>query len=360
MQKHTYNVIGLMSGTSLDGLDIAFCEFEYLSNQKWEWKVLDGITKPYSEDMKSKLSDATKLSGLDLNLLDVTLGRWMGEVVKDFITENDLKVDFIASHGHTVFHLPQNQLTLQIGNPNFIHAINDLPVISDFRTLDMAKGGQGAPLVPIGDALLFSEFDFCINLGGIANLSYENETNERLAYDICVCNILLNRLAKHRDLEYDNKGLIAKSGTVINSLLMEWDDFSFLKMDFPKSLGIELIEPEILSKIDINKYSIEDMLATAVEHIATQIHTVLISANKGGKILLSGGGAFNEFLIEKLRSKLGGKFEFIIADQKIVNYKEALIFAFLGVLNVRNEWNTLATVTGAHSNSVSGQKLGDI
>ncbi|WP_375579398.1 anhydro-N-acetylmuramic acid kinase [Marivirga tractuosa] len=360
MQKHTYNAIGLMSGTSLDGLDIAFCRFELLSNQIWDWKVLNCETIQYPEEMKSKLGESIHLDGLELHQLDVNLGRWIGKVVKGFIDENKLKVDFIASHGHTVFHVPENQLTLQIGNPNFIHAITDCPVISDFRTLDMAKGGQGAPLVPIGDELLFSEYDFCINLGGIANLSFLNNEHIRIAYDICACNILLNTLAQLKGLEYDDKGLFAKSGDIIHTLLKEWNDFSFLKKDFPKSLGIELIEPEILSIIDVNKYGVEDMLATAVEHIATQIRNTLVSAKKGGKVLLTGGGAFNDFLIERLQSKLDENYELKVADPKIVNYKEALIFAFLGVLNVRNEWNTLASVTGAHSNSISGQKLGNI
>ncbi|WP_296622753.1 anhydro-N-acetylmuramic acid kinase [Marivirga sp.] len=360
MQKLTYNAIGLMSGTSLDGLDIAFCRFELLPHQKWKWEIIDCETKQYPEDIKTKLSESISLSGLELHHLDVDLGKWMGKSVKEFIAKNKLKVDFIASHGHTVFHMPENQLTLQIGNPNFIHAITEHPVISDFRTLDMAKGGQGAPLVPIGDALLFNEYDFCINLGGIANLSYETQAKKRLAYDICACNILLNRLAKLKDLEYDDKGLIAKSGKIINSLLEEWDSFSFLKKEFPKSLGIELIEPEILSKIDTSKYKVEDMLATGIEHIASQISNTLLSAKNGGKVLLTGGGAFNEFLIERLQSKLDENYEIVVADQKTVDYKEALIFAFLGVLNVRNEWNTLASVTGAQSNSISGQKLGEI
>jgi anhydro-N-acetylmuramic acid kinase len=180
MQKLTYNAIGLMSGTSLDGLDIAFCEFEFLSNKTWRWKILSCKTKAYPADLQSKLRKSINLSGLELHKLDGALGKWMGTAVKEFIDENGLEVDFIASHGHTVFHVPENQLTLQIGNPNFIHAITGQPVVSDFRTLDIAKGGQGAPLVPVGDALLFSEYDFCINLGGIANLSYENEENKRI------------------------------------------------------------------------------------------------------------------------------------------------------------------------------------
>ncbi|MGM0579481.1 MAG: anhydro-N-acetylmuramic acid kinase [Bacteroidota bacterium] len=359
MQKLSFNVIGLMSGTSLDGLDIAFCSFK-LKHKKWDWEVMDCETKTYPKDLRLKLRDAIKLGGLDLQQLDVELGKWIGHAVKDFIAENQLKVDFIASHGHTVFHLPENQLTLQIGNANFIHAITNCPVITDFRTLDMAKGGQGAPLVPIGDALLFSNYDFCINLGGIANLSYENKGGKRIAYDICACNILLNALANLKEMEYDDKGNLAKSGNIITSLLEEWDNFSFLKKKFPKSLGIEQIEPEILNRIDTNKFNVEDMMATAVEHIATQICHSLVSSEKSGKILLTGGGAFNDFLIETIQSKLGENYELIVADQKIVNYKEALIFAFLGVLNVRNECNTLASVTGAHSNSVSGQKLGDI
>jgi anhydro-N-acetylmuramic acid kinase len=360
MQNHTYHAIGLMSGTSLDGLDIAFCRFELLQDQKWDWELVNCITKAYPVELKSKLIKSKELSGLDLHLLDVELGKWIGQAVKEFIVDNELEVDFIASHGHTVFHVPEKQLTLQIGNSNFIQAIAERPVISDFRTLDIAKGGQGAPLVPIGDALLFEEYDFCINLGGIANLSYSNQDNSRIAYDICACNILLNSLAELKGKEYDHEGLMARSGNEIPALLKDWNNFSFLKQSFPKSLGIEMIEPEILSRIDQNKYTVEDMLTTAVEHIGTQISKTLVSAEKGGKVLLTGGGALNSYLVEKIQSKLNENYMIIVAERKIVDFKEALIFAFLGVLNVRNEWNTLASVTGAQSNSVSGQRLGNI
>jgi len=356
----TYNTIGLMSGTSLDGLDIAFCRFSFSSQHNWKWELLDCDTVTYPKELKSKLSRSKSLSGLDLQKLDVELGKWMGVAVKKFINENRLEVDFIASHGHTVFHVPEEQLTLQIGNPNFIHAITGRPVISDFRTLDLTKGGQGAPLVPIGDELLFGEFDFCINLGGIANLSYRDENEARLAFDICSCNILLNALAKLKDLNFDDEGKIGAAGTVIDSLLEKWDDFSFLKKDPPKSLGIEMIEPEILAFINPEKYTVEDMMATGVEHIAKQITAALQQAKGGGSVLLTGGGAFNKFLVDRLKSKLNKKYALTLADSKMVNYKEALIFGFLGVLNVRNEFNTLSSVTGAHSNSVSGQKLGDI
>lgn len=360
MQNLIHKTIGLMSGTSMDGLDIAFCVFEKGENDKWKWEIRKAETRRYPSEMLAKLKEAVRLSSLDLHLIDVELGRWIGNTVKEFIDHYALDVDFIASHGHTVFHLPEKQLTLQIGNPNFIHAISQLPVISDFRSLDIAKGGQGAPLVPVGDALLFSEYEFCINLGGIANLSFQKSEKERVAYDICVCNILLNTLANHRKLEYDDKGLLAKSGQIIDSLLAEWNSFPFLAQEYPKSLGIEMIEPAILAKIDHAQYALEDMLATAIEHISFQISRALVSAKKEGTVLLTGGGAFNDFLIEKIQAKLPQSMNLIVADEQLVNYKEALIFAFLGVLNTNKEFNTWSSVTGAQSNSVSGQKLGDI
>ena len=360
MEKLVYTAIGLMSGTSLDGLDIALCHFEKSPNNHWKWEILEAETKSYPDRIKTNLKDAIRLSSLDLHLLDVELGKWMGKAVAQFIEQHDVSIDFIASHGHTVFHLPEKQMTLQIGNPHFIHANTHLPVISDLRSLDLAKGGQGAPLVPIGDEILFSQYDICVNLGGIANLSFKDEMNKRVAYDVCVCNILLNTLANYKDVEYDDKGLMAKSGDLIPQLLNEWDNFSFLKRDFPKSLGIESIEPEILDKINFSQFKVEDMLSTAVEHIATHISNALITAKNRGLVLLTGGGAFNDFLIETVESKLHQDLKLEVADQKLVNYKEALIFAFLGVLNVRNEFNTLSSVTGAHSDSVSGQKLGNI
>lgn len=355
---HTYKVVGLMSGTSLDGLDIAFCQFDISDAGKWNWSIIDCETVGYPIELKNKLKKSIEMPALDLHYLDVELGKYFGDTVHSFINRNNHQVDFIASHGHTVFHAPANDLTVQIGNANFLHSITKLPVISDFRTLDIANGGQGAPLVPIGDQLLFSDYDICINLGGIANLSFEDSNGDRIAYDICICNILLNRLAQFKNLEFDKDGALAQKGELKETLLNQWNSFSFLNQKPPKSLGIEQLEPEILSKIDSNRYSIEDMLATAVEHIAFQISKSVKQSKKEGAILFTGGGAFNQYLIKSLTEKLGSEYRIELTTTEIKNYKEALIFAFLGVLNVRNEYNTFSSVTGAHINSISGQKLG--
>lgn len=359
MEKETYKVIGLMSGTSLDGLDIAFCHFHY--DENWRWEIMQAKTIAYPAQLYDRLKVSMELSGRDLALLDKDLGIWMGESVSEFIQKYTIEtVDFIASHGHTVFHQVDRQLTLQIGNPNFIHAISKTPVISDFRTLDVANGGQGAPLVPVGDQLLFKDVDFCLNLGGIANISFKARQGDYLAYDISVCNILLNYITHHIGKPYDEDGELASRGKIITSLLDEWNALPYLKKPSPKSLGREDIDKDILAAINFEEHTTEDLLATSVAHISTQISAAFSKHRKDGRILMTGGGALNKYLIQEIKKKTASDFEFKEADLKVIHFKESLIFAFLGVLNVRYEYNCLSSVTGAQANSVSGQKLGDI
>ena len=352
--KH-YAVIGLMSGTSLDGLDVAACIYQHDEN-KWTFEVLEAQTYKYDDAWTSRLQNADQLSGLDLAMLNVELGALHGEWVKEFIDNSGFKADFISSHGHTVFHQPERSLTLQIGSPAHIAATTRLPVVADFRTKDVALGGQGAPLVPIGDRLLFGDYDFCLNLGGIANISYEM-MNERLAFDICPANMALNMLAKQAGKTYDEGGQMAASGRLIPSLLDAFNALEYYQADPPKSLGKEFFDgqffPIILSAMKQN-IPLADILHTCTEHIAIQISSVLDGWS--GKLLCTGGGTWNDFLVERIKAHTS--LEVIVPEERIINFKEAIIFGFLGVLCWRGEVNTLSSVTGAMQDSVGGVIVG--
>ncbi|MGE0089226.1 MAG: anhydro-N-acetylmuramic acid kinase [Bacteroidales bacterium] len=344
----TYNAIGIMSGTSLDGLDIVWVQFE--KNNLWNFKIKKSTTIKYSSELSSKLLYANQLTGLDLVKLSKDFGRFIGTNVNDFIKDFDCKIDFIASHGHTVFHQPDKGITLQIGDGNEIVTTTGLQTICDFRSLDVALGGQGAPLVPIGDRHLFADFDFCINIGGFANISFEKD-NKRLAYDICPANIVLNHLVKPIGHEFDKDGEIARSGNFCKELYQELNELDYYELSFPKSLGREWLEGNFFPVLDKYDITTDDKLNTVCYHIANQI---VKSTNlfQSGKILITGGGAYNSYLIELIKNK--SKHQLVIPDKQIVEYKEALIFAFLGLLKINNQINCMASVTGAQRDSCCG------
>ena len=340
-----YNVIGVMSGTSLDGLDIAHCEF-WQENNNWKFNIVDAKTFKYNKNWLQKLSNAHNLSSKDLIELNNIYGNFIGEKVIEF--SNKRHIDFIASHGHTIFHNPEKGFTYQIGNGANIAATTKIKTIADFRTLDVSLGGQGAPLVPIGDKLLFSNYDYCINLGGFANISFcKNDT--RTAYDICPVNIIANSLVLPLGLEFDKDGELGRTGSINNELLYKLNSLEFYSKKHPKSLGREWVEKNISPLLIENKISINDALRTLYEHVAFQISDNL----KYGNVLVTGGGTKNKYLISliKQKSKL---VNFIIPDVQLIDFKEALIFAFLGVLKNNKQINTLSSVTGASIDSSGG------
>ncbi len=356
-KKSVYHVIGLMSGTSLDGLDLAFCEFKK-DGESWSFELLDAKTISYPSETLDLLSKSTVLSGLDLTKLDILLGEWYGKQVNVFKGKRD--VDFIASHGHTVFHQPEKALTLQIGNGHQIYAVTGIPVICDFRRMDVVLGGQGAPLVPVGDKYLFSRMDFCLNLGGIANVSFDDNSGVRRAFDIVPCNMLLNYLANKKGQLYDTDGELAASGKLIPSLFNNWNNLEYYQQGYPKSLGYEWVNKYYLADLNENNYKLEDLIHTSVRHIVQQI-TTSITQNRSGSncsLLITGGGAKNSYLINCLKSSLDGKVDIIIPEEDIIDYKEAIVFAFLGVLKINNLTNCLSSVTGAKQNSSSGIQIG--
>jgi anhydro-N-acetylmuramic acid kinase len=348
-----YHVIGLMSGTSLDGLDIAYCKFMY-NNQQWYIELIHADTVEYSESWREILSNVENGTALEYARTNVALGEYFGQEVLKFIQKNNIqKLDFISSHGHTIFHQPSLRLTTQIGNGASIAAICGYPVVCDFRITDMALGGQGAPLVPIGDKMLFSSYDFCINLGGIANVSFDHQAN-RVAFDICFVNIVLNYLARQLGREYDMNGEIARTGQMDEEMLEVLEDLPYYQLPFPKSLGKEWFIENIKGKIDNLQSSTSDKLHTYTHHVSQQIINALTPyAKSRAKILLSGGGAFNAYLIEILR-KYAPDWQIEVPEEKIVMFKEAIIFGFLGVLRWRGENNCLKSVTGAKRDNCGG------
>lgn len=344
-----FKVIGLMSGSSLDGVDIAYVNFSH-DNRKWFFQILETGNIPYTSSWKEKLSSAFDKDAAQLKKLDIEYGQYLGNVTKKFIEKYELAPKLIASHGHTIFHRPDENYTLQIGNGNEIAKITGITTINDFRSEDVAKGGQGAPLVPIGDKYLFADFPICLNIGGIANVSYDIEKH-RIAYDICMANQLLNYLANKLGYEYDNNGNFARQGHVDEILLSQLNENSYYTQEAPKSLGREFFEKNQRDIIDNSGLDIRDVMATATEHIAYQIASATSHLEKS-KILITGGGAKNNYLIERIRTL--SKHEIVIPDTMTIDYKEALIFAFLGVLKMEGKVNVLSSVTGASSDSSSG------
>lgn len=339
--------IGLMSGTSLDGLDICLAEFE--KTDKWIFNILQAETLPYSMDWENALRNSIHLSAEDLLALHSDYGFHLGQQVKKFIEKHQLEgIDLIASHGHTVFHQPQRKFTLQIGDGRAIKLETGLPVFYDFRSQDVLMKGNGAPLVPIGDELLFSEYGACLNLGGFSNISLQSN-GKRIAFDIAPVNIILNPLAQRLNKNFDENGDLARKGKVNEVLLGQLNSLAFYQQSHPKSLGVEWCNQHVFPLLEgIDPL---DALATCTEHIAQQISNIINNHNIKD-ILVTGGGAYNTFLIEKIKEKT--KSEVIIPERKVIDYKEALIFAFMGVLKMNNDINVLSSATGSTSDHSSG------
>ncbi|MFN8256722.1 MAG: anhydro-N-acetylmuramic acid kinase [Bacteroidales bacterium] len=351
IENEEITALGIMSGTSLDGLDLALCKFVKESN-KWNFSIISAITYEYKESWKEKLTQAPHLNGFNLIELHRNYGFYIGKKINLFLKQQNLKPDLIASHGHTVFHEPENRFNFQLGDGAAIAAETGITTVSDFRSLDICLGGQGAPLVPIGDHHLFSEYGYCINFGGIANISMLNRNNERIAYDICPVNFILNWLSGYLGGSFDKDGEWGRSGKINPQLLNQLNNLGFYSLNPPKSIGREWIEKNVIEIINKSRISVYDKMRTFYEHIAMQVADN-IKDGKNNKAIITGGGALNKFLIELLQDKSDK--EIIIPNRQLIDYKEALIFAFLGVLRMSNTSNCLKSVTGAIQDNCGGQ-----
>jgi anhydro-N-acetylmuramic acid kinase len=348
MEKH-YHVIGVMSGTSLDGIDLAEIFFVFSEKEGWHFEFGITETVAYPSNWKDQLKLAITKSKDALDTLNEAYTIYLAEVISDFIQKNSItNLDAVCSHGHTILHRPDQGITLQIGNlPNLASLINQ-KVVCNFRVADVALGGQGAPLVPIGDRLLFNQYDYCLNLGGFANCSFETEEN-RIAYDICPVNIVLNALTERLGLPYDDKGKIAESGGFSLTLSESLRSLSYYKEIPPKSLGLEWVHANIQPLLDETNITIKDQLRTLTDHFGNQIGKQF---KKGSTVLITGGGAYNEYLLKRIT--FNKDVETVVPSPQLIEYKEALIFALLGVLKLRDEVNCLASVTGASRDHSSG------
>ncbi|AUP80244.1 anhydro-N-acetylmuramic acid kinase [Flavivirga eckloniae] len=350
MIKNRYQVIGVMSGTSLDGIDVVCIEFEF--DNAWHFKITHSETISYSSRWENILRNLVSYNTDELEQIDNDYTNYLSDVINDFINKNNIKgIDAICSHGHTALHQPDSGLTYQIGNKPNIATLLGEKVICDFRVQDVELGGQGAPLVPIGDELLFFDYNFCLNLGGFANIS-TTLNNDRIAYDICPVNIVLNHYVRLIGFDYDDEGKIAATGSINNDLLERLNNLDFYKETYPKSLGLEWVNKNIFPLIDSFQLETKDILKTFVEHIAIQIAKE-INKKQNSSVLVTGGGAYNNYLMDRLKQHT--QHDIVIPSNTVVEFKEALIFGLLGVLKLRNEINCLQSVTGASKNHSSGK-----
>jgi anhydro-N-acetylmuramic acid kinase len=358
----TYKVIGIMSGSSLDGLDIVYANFNETGG-KWNFELITGDCYPFDKNLKQQLLQATTLLAKDYLLLHSNFGEYIGKSILQFIQQNNLQhaVDFICSHGHTVFHIPKSKMTAQLGEGAAIAAITGLPVITDLRSLDVAFGGQGAPIVPVGEKYLFSEYPLLLNLGGISNLTFHSG-DEFIAFDICPTNRVLNALAKQLGKEYDDRGQLASGGMLEEKLLHQLNTLEYYQQKYPKSLSNDFGDKVVLPAIQEYSISVQSKLRTYSDHIAFQVYqscsAVLrdnCTESKECQMLVSGGGVFNTFLVNRIQQILNLlQVKLIVPAPDIVKYKEALIMAFIGVLRWREQNTTLASVTGATRDSSGG------
>lgn len=357
-----YRAIGIMSGSSLDGLDIAFVEFHETAG-KWEYDIKAADCYPYSGEWVKRLRGAIQLNALDYHLLHTEYGHYIGAQVNAFIAKHNLQyqVQLIASHGHTTFHAPAQKMTGQLGEGAAIAAVTGINVVSDLRAMDIALGGQGAPIVPIGEKLLLGNYNFFLNLGGIANISY-NHPDKYIAFDVCPANRVMNMLTQEVDKPYDEGGQIAASGKLNARLLKMLNELEYYELPHPKSLANDFGTDVLYPLVKSSGVSTEDGLNTMVEHIATQISAPILNLLKSDppasgelKLLATGGGAHNQFLIERLQAALQpAGVQVVVPDKNIIDFKEALVMALIGILRWREEYNVLASVTGASRSSIGG------
>lgn len=340
--------IGLMSGTSVDGLDVCCATFDRLDG-KWSFTIDCARGYSYPDSLKRQLgAEVQKMSALEFVTFHSAYGRFLGERVKDFMAEFGVRPDIIASHGSTVFHEPEKKVMFQIGDGAAIAAETGIPTVSDFRRLDIMLGGQGAPLVPIGDNLLFGDYDYCLNIGGFSNISFR-QGDKRIAFDISPVNYVINRFTRQIGLEMDRDGVIASRGQVNQALLEGLNALDYYARPWPKSLGREWVEMQVFPLLDSCGLPLEDILRTYYEHCAFQLSRV---TEPGQSLLVTGGGVYNKFLIERMRALSGC--DIVIPEPAIIEFKEALIFAFLGVLYMLDEPSCLRSVTGAAKDNIGG------
>lgn len=349
-EQKTYHLLGLMSGSSLDGLDICFATIT--SGNDFHFTIHAAETFNYSENELNFFRSINTDPEINHLQEDIICAEIFSEYINRFLYQYGIKnTDAIASHGHTIFHYPQRGITCQLGNGKLMAERTGLPCITNFRQADVSAGGQGAPLVPMTDELFFSDYDACLNIGGIANISFRLY-DKRIGFDICAANQLLNYCAQQLNLPYDDGGIIAKSGKVHSELLSQLNGATFFSKHWPRSMDNNEIRHQFIPMLNNSKLSVQDQLATATEHIADRIAEIIRDQIKIGglstaqyRMLVTGGGALNGWLLQRIQDLSG--IEIHLPSLQIIHFKEALAMCLMGVLRLEERPNFLPSVTGA-------------
>lgn len=355
-----YYVIGVMTGSSLDGIDMAYTKIT-VENGKYSYEVLIAECVPMPQKWKLRIEQLVLQNAVTYLKTSAYFGHFLGERIAEFIEKHNLKeqLDFIASHGQTVFHQPENLFSSQIGDGAAIARKTGFPVVCDFRSIDVALGGQGAPVAPIADKLFFPKHKLFLNLGGIVNIAVKH--NDRfIAFDITAANLALNKVAKLKGADYDHDGNIAANGEVDGRLLEELNGSWYYEKDYPKSLSGGWVSKVMLPTLSRHNISVENKMRTIVEHIGLQINLSMkkieqkenIQFSKDDKMLVTGGGAFNKFLVHRINEMI--PVSVVVPDEQTIKFKESILMALMAVLRVRGEVNCLASVTGAERNAIGG------
>lgn len=353
MNARDVRILGVMSGSSLDGLDLAVCRF-WMEREDLHYSLEHTDTIAFSDPLVDALGSAYDSSGSAIFRVEQLFTSECAELIQRFISESDLKVDIIGFHGHTVFHEPQDGFTVQIGDGHQLSQKLSIDVIGDFRSKDVALGGQGAPLAPIVEKHLFKDYRLFLNLGGIANISIHNN-DQIIAFDITACNQALNYLSQHLGEEYDDKGKLARSGSLKNDLLSQLSQIPYLSDCAPKSLSNTWVKNEFIPMLKKDQGSINDQLNTVVEHIAIETANAIPDHSTQGELLVTGGGAHNDYLIERMDYHLRPKgVKCARPSEKLINYKEAILMSLMAYLRIMEQPNCLASVTGASRDSSTG------
>lgn len=360
-QTKTYHVIGIMSGSSLDGIDLAYCRFTTGTDLQFDWELILGETMPLPENWQARLAHLPTQNAVTFAKTHVYFGHFLAKTVNQFVEQHQItQLDFISSHGHTIFHNPDKRYTTQIGCGSAIAALTGYPVINDFRMQDIAINGEGTPIAPAADRYLYSDYDFCLNIGGIANITSQIQ-EDPIAFDISPANQLLNYLSGQLGFAFDNDGQIAASGNLLPELLQLLQGYPYYKSPPPKSISNEWIVSELLPILASFEASIEDKLHTVTQFIAIEVSNSLIrltqdSSHAEYRLMLSGGGSKNKYLIESIKSCLSGQLniELIVPSTETIDFKEAILMGLMGVLRVLNVPNCFSTVTGARFDTIGG------
>ncbi len=350
--------LGIMSGSSLDGLDIALCKFNGLDRNKLSFSVEKAVSVSFPTELYERLKSSTSLSTSDLFKLEVSFSKFCAKSVYEHMISSSLKIDYIAFHGHTIFHFPEDGFTTQIGNGSIIAAETGIPCITDFRAKDIALGGQGAPLAPIVEHYLYPGYDLYFNVGGIANLSLHKE-DCILSFDSCPCNQVLNYLSTQIGLPYDDKGSLARKGTISRALIMKWDQLDYFARPTPKSMDNSWVKEIFIEVMDKTEISREDKLATMTEFIAMRltcdVRALIPESQRLISGFITGGGTYNEYLVERIREHMKTiPLRLVIPDEDTINFKEAILMALMGYLRVNKIQNTIPSVTGASQPTIGG------